>query len=941
ERAEEVARVAALLERARAGQGALVTVEGPAGIGKSSLLRACRRRAQALGMRVLEARGDGVSMESPFAAVRELLGPAVREARAPGLFEGSARLAAPVFEGDVDPGEDHERAVAVLYGLHWLVADLAERGPLALLVDDGHWLDPASVRFLAYLARRISTLPVLLVVAVRRGEPTGAGPALAELAAPAVRLAALSETASAELVRRRLGPRADGELCRSCHDATGGNPFYLGELVTGLSEQGERPSVEAARRVRRLGAGAVGRSVLIRLGRLGGDCERLAQAVAILGPGAPLRQAAALSELAREAAEAAADRLRATDLFGPGALLSFAHPIVHEAIRAEMPRSRRAALHARAAELLLAEGAPAERVAAHLLSAEPYGEAWVVEALRTGARQAMGRGAPETAVSLLHRALAEPPRAQTRVEVLLELGRAEAMLPINHAFASLREALALAGDEAERVRVAEVLAAALVDSVQTRAARAVLEDVLRDSDHLDAGVVERLEAHLLGAGASDLTATRRILARTERHFARARRDEVSDPLMLVALAGTGVLTGLPAAQAAELARQALRHPRLLDHLIAYNSATRTLAWTDQLDEAAEAQDVGIAEAQRRGSAPLFMHASTVRSITALRMGQLGVAEDHAERAHEVAREMGAEHFAAMFLLPVLIERGRLEEGRALAESLRLDEADLRLWQGAVVLAERGRVRIGLGELDDGVADVLEADRRMTAASCDLSVFTSWVPTAVRALAGLGRTSEARQLAERERAMAEAFGACGRLAIAVSLCGELTPGKAGLASLREAVDRLNASPARLEWVRSLVALGIGLRDRGQLPAARKTLAKALDAAHACGAAALAQTARAALVTTGARPRRASLHGPEALTPAELRAAQMAARGLSNREVAQALFVSTKTVEAQLSAAYGKLGIRSRAQLGAALRLGADPPATDSPVPLRPAAASGGI
>ena len=342
-----------------------------------------------------------------------------------------------------------------------------------------------------------------------------------------------------------------------------------------------------------------------------------------------------------------------------------------------------------------------------------------------------------------------------------------------------------------------------------------------------------------------------------------------------------------------------------------------LAWTDQFENAVEAQELGLTTAQRRGSAPLFMHTSTMCSVTALRVGELDAAEDHAQRAYELAREVGSEHYAAMWLLPVLAERGRLEEARAILDSLELEEPQLRLWQGVGVLAERGRVRIASGELEAGVADMLEADRRMAAAGCHLSVLVDWAATAAGAMARLGRAEEAAAVARRELEAAIVFGTARRKAMALSACGGLDAGPEGLVQLREAVTLLQDSGARLEHARALVNLGIGLRRRDETLAAREPLAAGLDLAHRCGAAALAEAARAELVATGARPRRASLRGPDALTPAELRTAEMAAAGRTNREIAQALFVSTKTVETQLSQAYAKLGIGSRAELGAAL------------------------
>ena len=160
---------------------------------------------------MLRGRGDELVMESSFAAVRELFWERVR-ANGIDALDGAARLARPVFAAELGIGGDRDRASAVLHGLYWLTADLADDGPLVMVVDDVQWLDAASARFLAYLTRRIEALPVLLVAALRTGESVGPGEQAAAWAQPAVRMlrpAVLSAEASEQVVRGVLGPRAD------------------------------------------------------------------------------------------------------------------------------------------------------------------------------------------------------------------------------------------------------------------------------------------------------------------------------------------------------------------------------------------------------------------------------------------------------------------------------------------------------------------------------------------------------------------------------------------------------------------------------------------------------------------------------------------------------------------------------------------------------------
>jgi DNA-binding CsgD family transcriptional regulator len=832
-------------------------------------------------------------------------------------LEGAARFAAPVFEGELVGAADRDRVGAVLHGLYWLVAGLAERSPVVLVIDDAHWLDPASARFVVYLARRIESFRVLLVVGLRSGEGSGAAElaaALGGLAVMVLRPAALSEEASAVLVRGVLGARAGEELCRSCHQATGGNPFYLRALAVALAA--ERGSLsEAAGRVRVLGGSAVGRSVLVRVAGMGSDCGRLAEAVAVLGSGSALRHAASLAGLERDRAELAADRLRAAELLVPGSGLSFVHPIVSEAIAIELAESRRAALHREAARMLLADGAAADRVAAHLLSSEPYGEGWASEALRAAAREALAQGAPEAAVSYLRRAMAEPPPPGSRLEVLLELGGSESMLPNHREFAAFRRALELASDARRRVEIVCELADALMGVTEFGSACELLEGVLADGEALDEASSERLEAYLIAGGVHDLRRTRRVLARAAPQFERAGRGEIEDSFLLTALATSGALAGRPAEQVAALARRALRDRRLWELWTAMAGASIALTWTDQLDEAARVQDSAIAESQRRGSAPMFIWSVAYRSYVAWRAGDLELAEDHAQRALELARELGPYPFVPIYDAGVFVERGRGRQAAELLEPLDLWEERSHGWQ--VLLAERGQARVAVGDLEDGLVDLLEADRRMAAAGLQLSVLTDWVPAAVLALTQLERTEQARELAERELADALAFGAPRRHGIALSISGTLDPGKHGLARLQDAVSILERSPARLEHARALVNLGAGLRVRGDREQARAPLTAALDTAHRLGAIALAERAHRELIATGARPRRRAQSGRDALTPAELRTARMASQGLTNHQIAQALFVSARTVEAQLHQAYTKLAIRNRAQLRDAL------------------------
>ncbi len=470
--------------------------------------------------------------------------------------------------------------------------------------------------------------------------------------------------------------------------------------------------------------------------------------------------------------------------------------------------------------------------------------------------------------------------------------------------------------------IARELALALCGVFRNGDATALVEGLLDELEgQLDPAMVESLDVILIAVGADDLAAAPRVHERAARYLERADRGDISDPRMLAALAVEVALTATSAELATRLARFAIRDPRLIGDWLesGYVTAVVALTTAGALDEAVVATEHGIVEAQRHGSAPMLLQLSMFRAEAALFAGDLDAAEDYAERAVGFADALGPDVDAAIHVPVIHLERGRLDQAVVAAE--RAEPAASTVW-GAIVQAERGRVRVAAGNLAGGLDDLLAASARMATAGLSLSCFSDWAPAAVDALVQLGRVTEAVALAQTELTEAKAFGAARRLGIALSVCGSLDPGPGGLQALRDGAELLEASPARLEHARALLRLGTGLRARSDAAEARAALTMSLDLAHACGAWALVNQARAALVASGARPRRLRSTGPGALTPAELRAARLAAAGMTNREIAQALFLSTKTIEAHLSQAYAKLGVRSRDALPTALGFGTD-------------------
>ena len=301
-----------------------------------------------------------------------------------------------------------------MHGLYWLCANLAERKPLLLTVDDLQWVDGPSLSWLAYLGPRCAESAMLVVLTVREGDPRGRANSVAAAADDSsvhrMGLSALSVASVAALVRAELGPTASAGFCSACWELAGGNPLYVRELLAAARNERLSGADDDVTALRVLASSAVGASVLGRLARLGSDAVSLAQALAVLGSQTEVGVAAELAGLDPAAAELTADRLVAAQILAPTRPLDFFHPLIGEAVYADQALGARRLAHRRAAAILDRAGA-ANRVAAHLLATGPAGDPWVVQRLSAAADTAWERGAAEVAASYLRRALAEPATA--------------------------------------------------------------------------------------------------------------------------------------------------------------------------------------------------------------------------------------------------------------------------------------------------------------------------------------------------------------------------------------------------------------------------------------------------------------------------------------------------------------------------------------------------
>jgi DNA-binding NarL/FixJ family response regulator len=380
------------------------------------------------------------------------------------------------------------------------------------------------------------------------------------------------------------------------------------------------------------------------------------------------------------------------------------------------------------------------------------------------------------------------------------------------------------------------------------------------------------------------------------------------------------MTGGRADECVALAIRALEDGKLIEGTHAGGptmGAIIILALADR-PEAAEFCDQVLAWSHRHGSAFEASGAYLFRGLSRLLVGALAEAQEDLERAFELTTMWGSKAvtlYPAAYLADTLLERGDVAGARASLARATISGGVPGSTNDAWWLAAKLKQLIALGEHEEALQLADEVERRFR----DVIVNPAWVPwrsLRAEALHAVGRVDEAIEQAAAEVELARRWGAPRVLGRALRVLGTVSSTD-GMAYLEQAVAVLDGSIARLEHAKALAALGAALRRARRPSDARGPLRKALELATACDAAPLVEHARAELHATGARPRTAALRGVAALTASESRVASLAAQGQTNRDIAQALFVTPKTVEVHLSSAYRKLGIGSRRELAAAL------------------------
>jgi DNA-binding NarL/FixJ family response regulator len=922
ERDDEWVRLNELIDRAEAGAGGVVAVEGPAGIGKTRLIRSVRAEAAGRGLALASAVGGSLEQDFSFGVVRQLFEPMIAATPDPDqLFAGGAAAAAPLLgRRPAETHPDGDSPGAVLHGLYWLTVALTEaRGPIALICDDAHWFDGPSLRFVAYLAGRVTELPVAIVVGTRPPVPGAEGELLRLLLAhqnvARLRLAPLSSDAVGEIVRSSLLGRPEPAFCDAVAKASNGNPFLVAEILRAAQTAGLSPDAASADRLAEIDAEA---SVLARIGRLPTSALEVARSVAVLGGDAHLRHIAAMTGLDHDAVGSAADLLLHADILGPQRPLAFIHPLVERAVYKELLPGDRSARHRAAVEALAAEGAAPDRIASHLMSIEPAGDAAATDVLVAAAQSAIAQGATDVAIGHLRRALREPPPPDRQLDIVLRLGAAESVLLDPGAIDHLGDAIERIGDPGVRLLLATARAAA-----QSMAGKP--EDATAD--------LRALEPELAGREALrlELLAAFGVIASTGPAAAPLVADEVAElvrsvavdadaaPAVLGVRAYLGACVGEPAADVASLATRALSLVNENDPILPvwFHLPLCALVMADRDDEAAAIIDSRITAARRRGAPAQVGIVLFLRSMIALRAGDLDDAYTDASAVLDLATTYGMRHLepaALSVLVEVLRERDDLGGAEALLDDFGYAEGDGDSVFHLFLLYARARLRGARRRYDEALADMSRGLERSLQAGIRSPGFIPWRAQLAFGMRLAGRIGEAESVAREALVEAEALDALRPRAEAlraVAMCQS----DSGPELANEVASAFAALGARLEEARSLIAVARSIGIAGT-PDEVRILGEALQLAERCGAKRLGAIASSTLRSLGVQKPMRQMTGLGALTAGERRVAALAV-GRTNKEVAQELFVTVKTVETHLARTFQKLGISSRAELREAL------------------------
>ncbi|MFD9630591.1 AAA family ATPase [Streptomyces violascens] len=902
EREQEQAELTEVVAALGEGHPAVVSVTGRPGFGHNALLRWTARLAEERAVRVLRVGGSPAERDLRYGAVIQLL---------------------------TQLGEVTERALRVLRehrepdGLPGLLELLhtTRRTPTLVTVEDAQWLDPASLHWLQAMVRRLSAgFPLVLLVGRTGTDPYG--PDWLTDTAPSGRLTrhltvrALSPRAVAALAEMIFGVPCDEPFAAAATQASHGSPAVLHAALHCLADAGHRPTADLIPQLHTLITGVIGERAGRALRSLTDEATAVLRALAV---GGDLLDFTLISSLAglrnvRESQlRAALETAGFTVPDGPHERIRL--PVVRARILEDTPTDERAALYARAAHLAHRTGAGDEDIARFLLHAPPIGEPWAVQALYGSFGAAIRRSEFPRAAAWLDRALDEPQHPAQRARTSLDLAGVEAMTSPE---ASDRRLAAVANNPGEGERWAQL----------------------------------RLQALDMGLARGDAAWGSRVATQALATAHGSERDDLIALYWYAAQAGPPEAAGVPAAdvpalpqhplvpaqaglragqlatrgeyreQVAELARRALEAghdapviPRLV--------AIRALWLTDAATEAEDHLAAIVAELRRCHRRPTLARALLLHAELHMRGGRLDAAEravDGAERALPAAawHPLAVPHHMAV-RTAIALETRQRDQVRALYDAPTPPGSECGVHWPFLVFT-RARVAIDEERWADAVELLKETGRWLLRRQWINPAVLPWRSLAARACLTLGDQEQAQRLICEDLTLARRWGAPSALGLA-QLCAESLAPREPTAGPREFTPAPHG-PNQLAYASALADIATQEATNGDRTTAARLLTELSRHTVTHTSSRLAERARWLATRLGqtATPDDDSTLPKEwaVLSPAERRTAELARRGLGNREIAEQLSVSRRTVELRLSSTYKKLRITSRQELRARSR-----------------------
>lgn len=937
ERRDELSEIERSLREACGGAGSVTLLDAPSGAGKTALINEATTRASHAGCVVMAVCGSELESGYPFGSVLNLIDSRATTGSLPHgeeLLVGQARLAAPLFNGAdstniVAAGDEF----AIIHGLYWWIVNLCDTAPVALIVDDAHLCDDPSLRFVNYLAARLEDLPVALFLAVRSGDVRANAPLITHLGrlekVNTMHPPALTQAAVGTLLRLEAPDLVlTTDAVRRCWMITGGNPFLVSELSTTIRTEGRQWLDDNLDRLESFAPVTVRSRVLMRLKRLGDDALRLARAYAVLRDSAPLTSAAQVAAMTLDQAVPLLDLLDEAHIIKGGAQAHFRHPMIRSAVYEAIPPSLLAATHLRAAQLLRQTGESVELVARHLLLGMPETDVWAVDVLTEAAAAASRKGSPDTAIRYLRHVVALPLPDERRITSLvdlglLEAGRGDTESGVEH----LEQALALMQDPIDQARCLYALGSTLYRFGRHSQAAEAFER----SASLAQGVDPDLALEAEGAWIFASYYLDQVLPRAMVRLGELTTDMTlatqQSPARRVILAIAGlraVMSRPPADGGAAMAIEAVRDGPLLEQQtfasVAVNLAVLALVFANRLDEASAIVDQVISAARHRQHVPITSEASFIRAIVDYAAGDITEAWMNAQTAVDgiAGGWYGLAPMAQGTLVQCLLERDDLDTAEIVlenAEKIPLTTDSQGLWSW--IYMARARVEAARGNYQNALEGYLATGRTLSLFEAKNPSILRWRSGAGLAAKALGDEAMALELIGEEIRLGEDFQLPRVIGHAVRADAMLLDRRARIARLEESLELFEKHGTALDLSETLLDLGRAMRQSGSRLESRTPLKRSMELAHRQGAFATAREARAELLASGAKPRRTYGTGLHGLTPTELRIAEMAAQGLTNREVAESMFLAKSTVAWHLRHVFQKLGIESRADLPEAI------------------------